>query len=90
MYSACAAVLITGFILLFFDAWESYAMLALCGMAAVAVLVSVRLLTRGDENVKNAALLIRAVVFACAVGGIVWIGVSGCYGAFFRAYIKWR
>ena len=88
MYSACAAVLIIGFILLFFDAWESYAMLALCGMAAVAVLVSVRLLTRGDENVKNAALLIRAVVFACAVGGIVWIGVSGCYGAFFELILN--
>ena len=88
MYSACAAVLIIGFILLFFDAWESYAMLALCGMAAVAVLVSVRLLTRDDENVKNAALLIRAVVFACAVGGIVWIGVSGCYGAFFELILN--
>ena len=88
MYSACAAVLIIGFILLFFDAWESYAMLALCGMAAVAVLVSVRLLTRGDENVRNAALLIRAVVFAFAVGGIVWVGVSGCYGAFFELILN--
>lgn len=86
MYSACAAVLIIGFILLFFDAWESYAMLALCGMAAVAVLVSVRLLTRGDENVKNAALLIRAVVFACAVGGIVWIGVSAVTAPFSSLY----
>lgn len=88
VYIACAAILITGFILLFLDVWASYAMLALCGMAAVAVLASVRLLTRGDENVRNAALLIRAVLFAFAVGGIVWVGVSGCYGAFFELILN--
>ena len=81
-YIAASLLIAVSFGLLFIAKIQVYVTVGMCVLAAAAVLFAVRLLTKGDENLRAAAVLVHSFLIACGTGLVVWLGSSGCYAAF--------